>query len=214
MKRFLLILMLLCAVALSGCMSFNVDSKVSSGGAIKSYKMVINTSPTVHSTLVDRAEEEGYSTVGEYLTSSFKDNLECEANYDQVLRGDTVSYTLEATNCEPVEGGNISIYEEDGKLVYEDKSFVNEDVPQGEIADRLLSDMTLDYHLEMPGEITDSNADKVEGNTAEWHLSGTDVMKTSIYARSELPLLPGFQLVLGAAGLILALMVLRKIKIR
>lgn len=204
--------MIICAVTLSGCMSFNVDSKVNSGGVIESYKLVINTSPTVHSTLVDRAEGEGYSTVGEYLTSSFKDNLQCDAEYDEMLKGDTVSYTLEASNCKPVEGGNISIYKEDGQIVYEDESLVNEDVPQVELADRLLSELTLDYHLEMPGKITGSNAHKVEGNTAEWHLSGTDIMNTTIYAKSELPLIPGFQIILGAIGLVLALMVRRKIK--
>lgn len=35
MKRVLLMLMLLCAVTLSGCMSFNVDSKVNTGGVIE-----------------------------------------------------------------------------------------------------------------------------------------------------------------------------------
>lgn len=123
-----------------------------------------------------------------------------------------MSYTLEASNCKPVEGGNISIYKEDGQIVYEDKSLVNEDVPQVELANRLLSDLTLDYHLEMPGKITSSNANNVEDNMAEWHLSGTEVMNTRIYAKSELPLIPGFEVIAGTAGLILALMVRRKIK--
>jgi hypothetical protein len=64
----------------------------------------------------------------------------------------------------------------------------------------------VDYYLEMPGEITDSNADEVDGNTAEWHATGPDAYtNTRIYAESDKPTMlsaPGF----GAIPAVLALL--------
>ena len=65
----------------------------------------------------------------------------------------------------------------------------------------MLSSITLDYYLTMPGKIVDSNANVVNGNKAEWHLSGKDLSNMKIYAKSEVPATPGFGAILAIAGI-------------
>ncbi|WP_445475410.1 PGF-CTERM sorting domain-containing protein [Methanococcoides methylutens] len=50
------------------------------------------------------------------------------------------------------------------------------------------------YYLEMPGEIVESNANVVDGNKAEWHMVG-GIQPEDIYAKSELPSIPGFGII-------------------
>ena len=79
-----------------------------------------------------------------------------------------------------------------------------------DLGDALLSGVSLHYYLEMPGKIVDTNANTVNGNKAEWHLTGTDVFTTEIYAKSEVPALalPGFSALAALAGLACALVCL------
>ena len=60
-------------------------------------------------------------------------------------------------------------------------------------------------YLEMPGTIVDANANVVEGHRAEWHLSGSDMGGTELYAKSEVPApsLSGFGLLVCVTGLLL-----------
>ena len=54
----------------------------------------------------------------------------------------------------------------------------------------------VDYYLTMPGPVVESNADAVDGNTAEWHATGSEAFsETRIYAESDAPTIapvPGF----------------------
>ncbi len=70
----------------------------------------------------------------------------------------------------------------------------------------LSSMIKVNYYLEMPGKIVDSNADKVKGNKAEWHFS---TRKTPIYAKCEILKSPGFE-VFGAILAIALIAILKK----
>lgn len=59
----------------------------------------------------------------------------------------------------------------------------------------------------MPREIVDSNADEVEGNKAVWYNPNT-----KIYAKSKVPLIPGFGVVIGIVSMVLASALLLKKK--
>jgi hypothetical protein len=65
------------------------------------------------------------------------------------------------------------------------------------MANMMLSGITLDYYLEMPGKILDSNAETVKDNKAEWHAIGSEIYNTKIYAKSEVPLLSGFSSIIA-----------------
>ena len=65
----------------------------------------------------------------------------------------------------------------------------------------MLSGITVDYYLEMPGKIVNTTATTVNGNKAEWHFSGEDIFNTTIYAESQPPsLVPGFTSTLAVIG--------------
>ena len=72
------------------------------------------------------------------------------------------------------------------------------------------------YYLEMPGAIVESNADYVDGNKAEWHLSGVDAFTIPISAKSEVPALPiptpGFSGILAMVSIIGAIVIFSRCK--
>jgi hypothetical protein len=70
-----------------------------------------------------------------------------------------------------------------------------------EMMEMMLSGVSVDYYLEMPGKIVNTTATVVDNNKAEWHFGGGDIMNTSIYAESQPPsLIPGFTSTLAVIG--------------
>lgn len=72
----------------------------------------------------------------------------------------------------------------------------------------MLSGFALHYYLEMPGKIVETNANTIEDNKAEWHLTGADAFNTRIYAKSEIPAIPGFEIFFGLFALIAGVVVI------
>ena len=73
-----------------------------------------------------------------------------------------------------------------------------------EMTGMMLSGISVDYYLEMPGKIVNTTSQSVNGNKAEWHFGGSDITNTTIYAESEDPIIPGFTSSLAIIGTILA----------
>lgn len=93
----------------------------------------------------------------------------------------------------------IRISEQDGILRYEDFTF--ESVSKTE-ARSTAGSVSINYSVEMPYKIDNSNADNIEGNKATWIMAG-QTYKT-LYAESKISGIPGFTLIeLMAAGLLL-----------
>lgn len=201
-------LCLLGLLLLSGCVQIGVHSTVAGDGTIEEYRMEITVSRTVYGLIESSAEEEGYDSVEAYLMADAAGESSVEADdgslfgslgsndaervsYEETFDGDRVTMTITIEGVDPPTDGPITITEEDGQLVYEDLSFVNEtaaDSAESEFAREATAGFAVDYYLTMPGEITDSNADAVDGNTAEWHATGSDAFTgTRIYAVSETP---------------------------
>ncbi len=202
-------------VLLGGCAQIAVHSTVTADATIEEYRIQINTSRTVYGLIEQSAEEEGYESVRDAVMSDLDlDDVGAESvDYDEDIDGDEVTMTFTFTNVDPTEFDNVSVTETEEAFVYEDRTFVQEglgmqDQPEGNLSDAFGATLALDYYLTMPGEITDSNADEVDGNTAEWHETGTDAFTdTRIYAESEKPTIvpvPGF----GATVAVLAIALL------
>ena len=82
-----------------------------------------------------------------------------------------------------------------------------------EMMEAMLSGVSVDYYLEMPGKIVNTSATVVNNNKAEWHFGGADLMNTSIYAESQPPsLLPGFTSLVAVAGFALVVLFLGRRK--
>lgn len=68
----------------------------------------------------------------------------------------------------------------------------------------LNSEIKINYRLEMPGEIIDSNADKIDGRVAEWHTNAYELSKHGgcIYAVSKIER-PNYTIYIAGVGILL-----------
>ncbi|QSZ68267.1 hypothetical protein RJ40_12565 [Methanofollis aquaemaris] len=190
----LVCLSLLGLVLVSGCFTMNVHATANTDGTVSDYRVELTTSSFVYNLLKESAKENGYANVREYVEAESGPG---SISYEEVWDDDSV--TLKIRSNEPVtpDGSNWTITKEDGYLIYNDLRFQDgeeEMDTSDKLTGALLSDCVLHYYLEMPGKIVDSNANTVNEKSAEWHLTGSDIFKTTIYAKSEVPAtsLPGF----------------------
>ena len=180
-------------LVLAGCAQIAVHSTVAADGTIAEYRIELNTSRTVYGFLEEGVEQQGYDSLRDYFVSNVDEDRVGEVTYDESFEGSTVTVSITVEDFEPPANGSITIESTDGMLTYEDTVFVNETAgsiedEQTDAARTMTAGIAVDYYLTMPGPIVDSNADVVDGNTAEWHESGLDALSDNrIYARSELP---------------------------
>lgn len=146
------------------------------------------------------------------IKSNFDDSL---YNYDEKWNGDKVSIIISAKNTiQPTDPVNWTITKVGNHMIYEDKRFTSfpKSDKNNEYSTTMMNTISLNYYLEMPGKITTSNANTVDGNKAEWHLQGDKISTTKIYAESEIPTLPflsGFEALLALVGIIGALFIVK-----
>ncbi|AIG98497.1 MULTISPECIES: PGF-CTERM sorting domain-containing protein [Archaeoglobus] len=215
MRRLMILFLLVgLAVVLSGCATLSVHSKVNKDGSVESYKLVINTSSFVYGLLAEGAKKEGYESLRESFLSEIPEEMRDKVSYDEVWSGDQVSIIIEARDYVPADDDKVKIRKENGFLIYEDLSFASENnqTSSNELGNALLSSFSLHYYLEMPGKIVESNANVVKDNKAEWHLTGASAFNTRIYAKSEVPGIPGFEAALAIVGLLAAGLLFGRVK--
>ena len=203
--KLVLVLSIVVVVLLSGCATVTVNTKVNKDGTIDSRKMVINMSSYIYGLLTESAKKKGYSSLREAFLSNVSEDMRDKVTYDEIWSGDQVSIIVEARDFVPKDNAKIKIWKEGNYLIYEDLTFMSKkEQPTDEFSNVILSSFSLHYYLEMPGKIVDSNANVVKDNKAEWHLTGADAFNARIYAKSEIPSIPGFELLIGVLGLVAA----------
>jgi hypothetical protein len=194
MKKIALGLSLVLMVLVSGCITLSVDSKVNKEGEIVQYHMIIDTNSYVYSILNSEASEGGET----FRESIISQGGECEEVWD----GDDVKIIIKGL---PPENAYTEKSEE--YLIYRDPIGDSASDYQSGAEDpfgmrnAMDSAIKIHYYLEMPGEIVDSNADFVDGNKAEWHMVTLSSIR-DVYAKSEVPSLPGIEL-FGAVCMLL-----------
>lgn len=210
-RRMLAVATLVALLLLAGCASLTVHSEVAADGTIDRYRLQINTSSTVYGLLDEQAKEDGYDSLRGSVLDDLNESLAGAVTYDESFDGDDVTITIEMDDVEATDAA-ISIERSEDGLVYEDLTFVNETETATADVEGFLAGLSVHYYLTMPGDITDSNADEVDGDTAEWHETGPDAFSDNrIYAESEVAPgslgagLPGFGLGTAAVALALAL---------
>lgn len=201
---------------LAGCAQVTVHSTVNADGTISELQYQANMSRTAYGYLETSAQEDGYDSVKDQFMSNLNESERENAEFTTEYNGDQVTITMRRTDVTPGDGAALNITTQDGKLVYRDQTFVNESAseePGSGMGSAITSGLAVDYYLEMPGEITDSNADTVDGNTAEWHSSGSNAFThTPIYAVSKKPTfagMPGFGPLAAVVGLLLTTLYFR-----
>jgi len=185
-RRFLAVIGVILLVGLSGCATIEVTAEVEDANTIDRYEMNISTSNTVYGLLNSQAQEEGYESFRDQITGE-RDIDSDDFEYNEEIDGNDVRINIVIDDLNVSNSSAISIEEADGRLRYSDATFLNESAePPGEDAEEFLSGLTLEYTLEMPGEITNATTDDVEGDTATWTETGSSAWTdTRIEATSE-----------------------------
>jgi len=189
--------LLIVSAFIAGCASISIYSTVNPDTTISNYKMTIDTTSMV------------YGLIDAQIKSNFDQSL---YNYDEKWNGDKVTITFTAkSNIRSNDPVNWTIQKVNNQMVYEDKRFMSFPASDASnpFSNSMANTVSLNYYLEMPGKITSSTANKIDGNKAEWHLQGNKIATTDIYASSDLPLLPGFDALVGIIGIIAALFLVK-----
>lgn len=182
MKKIAIAAALILVVIASGCVSLTYDVKVDKNGEFDKFDTTVNTSTEVYSLIDDQIKEEKGKTLKQYV-------IDEGGKFSEVQNGDTVEVKISGVPDE-----NVNVTRVDGYMVY------NADVD---------NEAKIDYYLEMPGKIVESNADIINGKKAEWHLTEGGSTQ-NIYAKSEIPTIPGFGFFSTTIMLLIAIFGIRK----
>jgi hypothetical protein len=207
-----LVLSLMAVILVAGCFTADAYTTVDEKGQISEYRLEFTTSQMVYNLIKESAKDEGYASVKEMVEAEGLEAEGVEFGYNERwdTENDEVALIFEAKGpIAPDQIKGLSVTKtNDGFLVYrqtlgEGEAATREENP---FAESMNAAVSLNYYLKMPGEIVDGNANVVEGNRAEWHLSGSDMESSELYAKSELPALSmnGFGLLLCVTALLLA----------
>ncbi len=190
-------LLLLFFALIAGCATLTLNVKVNSDETISQYYATVETTSMV------------YNLIGGQIKSNIDTDL---FDYDEKWTGDKVTITMKAKrSLVSTDLNELKIQRIDNIMYYEDTRLVDPDMSTNEYSSAMLNSFVVNYNLEMPGKIIDSNADKVKDNKAEWHLTGEKAFNTRIYAKSEIPAsIPGFGVVMALFGLIFGFIVVKK----
>jgi PGF-CTERM protein len=171
-------------VVLSGCVTATVDSTVAADGTVSEYDLTLEMSPSVYDGLQSQAQQEGYDSIEGYLLADVNTSRMENHTYDQDLEGENVTLSLTLTNWSPGPESDVSTNVSDGNVTYEDRTFRTAD----EESDVAFGDgVAVEYRLTMPADITSSNADLVQNETAVWEYAADEPVDEPIRATSPAP---------------------------
>lgn len=215
MRYRLLVSILIFSIMVSGCLSASVHSKVDGANKLDKYKLVINTSSVLYSVVTEQVKKQGYSSIKDKFMSHINNrkDIRNKISYNEEWNGDSVSIIFKAHDIRIPSNGTLRVYSDGDYLVYEDSIYEGSTpVSDNPLSKLALSSITLHYYLEMPGEVVNSTATSVEGNKAEWHLTGSNVFDTHIYAKCKKPFIPGFGLLVACTAIATAIALSYKLR--
>ncbi len=170
--KYISCLILISSILISGCVTLTYDTKVDRNGGIVEHTMVIETSSYVYALMNEETQ--------------IRDIVVSEGGeYSEVWDGDNVQMIISG-----LIPPNIYTETDGDHLIYRHTITDNFTTDYSEYGAAAID---VHYYLEMPGEIVESNANVVDGNKAEWHMVGS-TQPEDIYARCELPSIPGFEI--------------------
>lgn len=166
--------------------------------------------PLFNTALESSAQEDGYEDLEEMFTEGqFNSSAAESVEYNEQIGGNDATMSIQITELNVSQSDSISIEEEDGQLIYRDETFRDEEVDSSDT--QTSEALVLEYELEMPSEITETNADEVDGNIASWRRTGEDAYRGfTVEAESATPSsnpVPGFGVAATTVALMIAVLV-------
>ncbi len=188
-----IIMAALVVLAVSGCLNAELNTKINKDFS-GTRTMHLEIARMLYPYLENNLSRESISSVNGATLVSYKKDIK----NDKVILDIVVNYKDLRSEKD------IRISEHDGILRYEDFTF--ESIGKTE-ATSMSGAVSINYSVEMPYKIENSNADNIEGYKATWIMAGP-TYKT-LYAESKIPVIPGFILTEFTAAGLLLLIILR-----
>lgn len=211
-NRMLGAIALVAIVVASGCLTVSIDSTVNDDGTIDRYETRMEVPAMVLDQMNQSAQEDDMS-LEESIRQGYDDDnygsisvdvrTENQQGIIEIVLEDFDPDDIEGSdfsggesqgegNPDPSEqaaGPQIDVTVEEDRITYVDDSFDSDTSTNGTDGDGEFSgSFSLQYTLTMPGPIIEdeTNADEIDGRTATWNESGSDVLSnTEIRAASE-----------------------------
>jgi hypothetical protein len=195
-RKLLTIVVFGALLATAGCMAVTVDSSVNADGTIETYDVEMAINNSVYPQMESQAQAAGYDSFGEFFlaeNASVDRSNVGNVNITEQPGVQNTTVHIELSDYDPGPGSNISVSEEGGMLVYEDRTFgtQSESTPtptqEGPSMDFGQSmSGSIEYRLEMPGAVQSaSEGGTIDGNVVTWDIEGQGELYVS--AESEIP---------------------------
>lgn len=182
-------------ISISGCLNADLNTKLNKDFS-GTKTMHLEMAPILYSALESNLSRENMSQIPGAEIVSYKKGLK----NNMVILDIIVNYK-DLRNV-----SNINISEKDNILRFEDSSFGKlETVNESNFMSGVIS---INYSVEMPYKIDNSNADNIEGNKANWVIVG--LTPRTLYAESKVPAIPGFTTITLLIASLFLVIILRK----
>ena len=181
-------------LALSGCATISVTSEVEDADTLSTYDVWINTTNTGYGLMNEAAKEDGYENFSDSVVSQIG-VPESKVESSTTIGSNQTRIHITATDVNVSNMTAVGMKVTGGELEYRDYTFTGQDsIPTDQR--QYYQGVVVQYHLTMPGEISNSTADEVNGNEATWRETGADAFTSmNVSATSPAPTetsVPGF----------------------
>lgn len=172
-------------------MGITIENTVTTDGDIEESHLELELDSEVYNFLFSDVRDDGYNDVEDWLREEYTGDLDeyGEITSDHIEQDDgshVVTVTVTEVPSEEFEEIQITINEEDDSIVYEHPDPFDLEDEDGFEEDEFGAAVEMTYVVNMPGEITDTNAHELDedSNTAQWEYLGDDD-REDIYIESE-----------------------------
>lgn len=195
-QKQLVVVAVVVLLALAGCTDVTITHTVDSDGEIEQTTIVAEMNQQAYAVALESAQEEGHDSVAAGIAADHAVELDgavSDAETNDYRDGDTyvAEVTYNEVDIDQLDAIDTEITDDDTIVYTED--YVGD-----------IEDGTLTYHVEMPGEIVETNADRIdaENNIATWgDESGSET--ETMYVESERGQLSLWSIGAIAAGAVL-----------
>ncbi|MFW6448276.1 MAG: hypothetical protein ACOC0X_01915 [Halobacteriota archaeon] len=215
-RRTAALLALLGMALLAGCLDVTHEVTVEDDGTIEEYRFDMVMDEYLYNLLEEEETEPGQS-LEESILEDTPEELpqgvgDVSADVTQLDDGD-YRLSMEISEFDPAEADNITVDVDDDTIYFEDLNVEGGEFNETEDDEFDLGEVdpstqiSYEYILHMPGEIQDSNAHEVDGNTATWDVMEMEEGET-VWAEGTVPddssPLPGLGVTAAVVAFLLA----------
>lgn len=193
-------------VLLTGCLNMTVEVDVGDDGSLEEMYTEIDMNQLLYDSLQTQAQQDGYESVGESLLDDADEDAWSNIQYDQTETDDGVVIEITASDGDPSAVDGLSVSVEDGQVTFTDSDGFQGFAGEGQDLSEFEEQIEMEYVVNMPGPVSDSNGNVEGDSTVRWTLAehrGVGSFEATSDIEESSDGSPGFGLVPGLVALAL-----------